>query len=489
MAQYLTNSIEEHKFQIIPIEFDMIESNVKNESIDFLITNTMNYVELEYKYGISRIATLKKYDKYKNNMSHFGSVIFTLKDTPINTIDDLYDKKFGAVHRNSFGGWIMAKKELFESNFDEDDFKSIEFLETHDNVVYSVLNKQVDAGTVRSDTLESMSSSGLININDFKIINQQNANFRSFPFLLSTELYPEWPLAKLKHSSQKHSNMLLIALLEASSLNKHIINSPTIAGWTIPLDYTRVHTVLKELKISPYNNIEISFMDIYYKYKFWIYAILLLFGVIIYGFIYIKIKNRKIEHLNETLEHKVADRTKELTNANIKLKEIASKDFLTNINNRRAFFQILKQHFFQAKRESNSLQLLSLDIDFFKSVNDKYGHDTGDTVLKTFTKTTTKLLRKSDIFGRVGGEEFMIALPNTDIYGAKVLAEKIRETISKESIKIDKLNITISITVSIGIATIDTKKSSLDDALKEVDLALYKAKNLGRNRIEVYETA
>ena len=123
-----------------------------------------------------------------------------------------------------------------------------------------------------------------------------------------------------------------------------------------------------------------------------------------------------------------------------------------------------------------------MDLDNFKMVNDTYGHFVGDQVLTHFTHTIRTFLRKSDLVGRVGGEEFAIFLPDTAIEGAFQLADKIRQAISNSILDIDGKKVTY--TVSLGIDTSESTDLSIDQLFKRADLKLYGAKDKGRNRVE-----
>jgi len=164
--------------------------------------------------------------------------------------------------------------------------------------------------------------------------------------------------------------------------------------------------------------------------------------------------------------------------------ELASMDPLTNTYNRRKFDEYIEKEFNRSSRYKSQFSLLMLDIDFFKKVNDNYGHQVGDSVLQQFSKTCQKIVRDTDIMARVGGEEFIIIMPETNVYKANNMAERIRKAISTLSIGIDKT--VIKITVSIGVtAWNDAKFKRVEDLLETVDKALYQAKENGRNRVVV----
>jgi twitching motility protein PilJ len=176
-------------------------------------------------------------------------VIFTTayNDT-INSLDDLKGKKFAAVKKSSFGGWQMAYKELIDAGIDPfKDFSSMEFSGKHDNVVFAVQNEQVEAGTVRSDTLERMAATGAIAMEDFKIIGKKESS--DFPFVYSTQLYPEWPLAKVAGTDDALAAQVVAALKELKPEDK-AAQAAKIVGWSDPLDYSGVEALQQALKVG-----------------------------------------------------------------------------------------------------------------------------------------------------------------------------------------------------------------------------------------------
>ena len=170
-----------------------------------------------------------------------------------------------------------------------------------------------------------------------------------------------------------------------------------------------------------------------------------------------------------------------------KLKQLVLLDELTQIFNRRAFFEIATKLLKQANRENKKISVLMLDIDFFKKINDTYGHEAGDEVLKKVTCIIQKTIRENDIFARLGGEEFVILLYDVDIFDTKNIASKILEAIRKHKI-IYKSN-KIKITMSIGIYCIDTLNTNdnIKEFLLKSDQALYEAKNTGKDKYVFYK--
>ncbi|GAA0818901.1 hypothetical protein GCM10009111_22270 [Colwellia asteriadis] len=172
----------------------------------------------------------------------------------------------------------------------------------------------------------------------------------------------------------------------------------------------------------------------------------------------------------------------------IKLKEkteqleyLAKTDFLTGIHNRGSFFELSTNALSATDRATQPLVIVMLDIDHFKRVNDNYGHDVGDKVLVSFVECLTKHFRDYDILGRIGGEEFAVCLTNITTEKAHLVCERLRKAVEKLTIIAD--DITINITVSIGITAAQGKILSIDALLKQADDALYSAKENGRNQV------
>lgn len=190
------------------------------------------------------------------------------------------------------------------------------------------------------------------------------------------------------------------------------------------------------------------------------------------------------ELLEQVLKEKAqADAAMEkLQQANSQLEHLASTDSLTGVANRREFMQRTEQEIARVLRNNNDLCLLSMDLDHFKKVNDKYGHQVGDEVLKSVISVCEQVLRPGDLLGRVGGEEFAVLLPETEFRQARGVAERLRSAI--EAHQTHSNDVTVQCTVSIGLAEFDAKQDSLKELLKKSDDQLYQAKHNGRNRVE-----
>jgi len=185
----------------------------------------------------------------------------------------------------------------------------------------------------------------------------------------------------------------------------------------------------------------------------------------------------RIGHSLELLEHIAA-----LRQARTDAEALARTDGLTGVNNRRAFMDTGDREIDRARRKKLPMSVMLLDIDHFKKINDVHGHATGDTALQYLTRTVTANLRKYDIFGRLGGEEFGALFPETDVATTVHVMDRLRETLSGVVIPTEAGG-TLQLTVSIGVANCDPREQSLADALRHADAALYAAKRGGRNRV------
>jgi two-component system cell cycle response regulator len=163
--------------------------------------------------------------------------------------------------------------------------------------------------------------------------------------------------------------------------------------------------------------------------------------------------------------------------------EMAITDALTSLHNRRYMESHLGTLVDEAAARGKPLSLLILDIDYFKSVNDNFGHDAGDDVLREFATRVRKSIRGIDLACRYGGEEFVIVMPETDLHVAGMVAERLRRSIAGEPFAVNKGTNRIEVTISIGLSTLELKGEPVADVLKRADTALYRAKHDGRNRV------
>ena len=208
-----------------------------------------------------------------------------------------------------------------------------------------------------------------------------------------------------------------------------------------------------------------------------------LFGCIVTKSMEGKLNDKEVDYI-EQLTTQVAT-TINRANVYSEILQHATLDALTGFYNKHQLNERLKQELAGAKRQKNPLSVIMTDIDFFKSVNDTYGHSVGDLVLKTVSDVIRLQLREYDIAGRYGGEEFTIILPNTDTKSAIMVAERLRKAVEKTKIDISKLSPEhkkINVTISLGIHEFK-KDDTIETLIMNADKALYNAKKNGRNMV------
>jgi diguanylate cyclase (GGDEF)-like protein/PAS domain S-box-containing protein len=166
------------------------------------------------------------------------------------------------------------------------------------------------------------------------------------------------------------------------------------------------------------------------------------------------------------------------------LTKMARTDYLTGLFNRMFFYKRAKEELSRANRNQKQFSLLMLDIDYFKKINDKFGHPAGDAVLQRISHVCQNGLRESDVIGRLGGEEFGVLLTECQLHDAEIAAERLRQMVASETVKYEEED--INCTISIGISSWTEDTLTVDSLIKMADDALYRAKNSGRNRICLY---
>jgi diguanylate cyclase (GGDEF)-like protein len=177
--------------------------------------------------------------------------------------------------------------------------------------------------------------------------------------------------------------------------------------------------------------------------------------------------------INDVSQYKIRER---------ELARMANSDELTGIANRRSFLQAFRSEAERAKRYKKNLSLVLLDLDYFKQINDQYGHAVGDEVLKHFAAEAKKVLREIDILGRVGGEEFAVLMPETDLRSAKRVAERLRKHIANTQVGTERG--LLSITFSAGVVAALAGTAEVEGMMRRADDALYEAKHAGRNNVK-----
>ena len=197
-----------------------------------------------------------------------------------------------------------------------------------------------------------------------------------------------------------------------------------------------------------------------------------------------------LQKANEELEAKIDERTRALVRANLKLrkaiyklKKLSREDALTGLLNRRMILERATAEWVRWRRYVSAFSIMIIDADNFKSINDRYGHLVGDQVLRSIANTIKRSIRSVDMVGRLGGEEFVVVMPETSAEGALAASQNIMSHIRQARLRTD--DFVIQMTVSIGIATVSLDDKNFDAVLQRADVALYAAKRQGKDRAVV----
>lgn len=197
-------------------------------------------------------------------------------------------------------------------------------------------------------------------------------------------------------------------------------------------------------------------------------------------------RGRALFELNQTLEARVAERTQALLQANAQLENIAMTDALTGLPNRRQAMQVLEREWRQASQSGTPLACMMIDADGFKKINDSYGHDAGDLVLRELARGLQRAVRNDDLVCRLGGDEFLIICAKTPLSGALLTAEKVRREIA--DLRVPAGDGQWCGSVSVGVAALDATMGNAEALLKAADQGLYLSKERGRNCVASIQT-
>ncbi len=308
-VDYLNAKISGFSFTLVPLQLHEMDEAIRRNAVAFVLTNTGNYVDLEARYGVSRIATLESRHS-RDPKASIGSIIITRRDRyDIHELVNLRGKTVMAVAEDAFGGFQIAWREMLEHGVDPHiDLAELVFSGfPQDDIVHAVKTGRVDAGIVRACLLERMAREGKIEFSTFRILNSQQP--AGFDCLTSSRLYPDWPFAKLEATPRQLAKDVAKLLLSLPSDSK-AAKAGEYAGWTIPVDYQPVHELFRELQIGPYAWMqETTLKEFLQKYRYWFFILAL---VLIWSIWHVarveylvKVRTAELSEANQRLKHEM----------------------------------------------------------------------------------------------------------------------------------------------------------------------------------------
>lgn len=589
-ASYLESELRGRPVAIVPVTLETIEAAVKNREIDFLLANPEQYVVLAYQYQLAAVATLLP-SVGGRPISRFGGVIFARSErADIATLKDIAGKKVAAVSDKSFAGFLMQRWTLQQAGVDVrgDGIQLVETGLPQDKVVQEVLAGRADVGFARTGVLEAMEREGKFAAGELRVINPRaEANF---PLRLSTDLYPEWPLAALSATPESLSKAVTLALFRMPT-DHHAARTGQYFGFSPPGDYTSVEALLHRLHMHPDRLQHFGMPEIARKYAYWL-GLFATFCVLIAAAVALMFRRQnqqlllalreaerlalrdellsslsegvygvdpfgrctfvnqaaldllgfkreelvgsdqhalihhhwpdgreyavgdcpvrqtlidgKARHTEEVffradgtplqvrmgvhpvwLEGRVAgvvvafqDISKQKADE-AHIREMALHDALTGLPNRRLLNDRCDQVFARGERSGAFAAVLFLDLDGFKPVNDRYGHDAGDLVLVEVARRLESCVRAADTVARLAGDEFVVVLAELALPGdAERICDKLLAAVAEPIVDGSRR---YSVTVSVGVAWWPGHGSDIEALLRVADRGMYTAKDFGKN--------
>lgn len=458
---FLTARIPGARFEVVPLNLPEFEGALQAKSLDFLITNPQHYIAVEAKYAVSRIATLVKSEGGKI-VNRFGGVIFTRADrNDIKDILQIKGKRVAATDQTSFAAYLIQYDLLMENGIDLQKDCQVQYLGfPQDLSVQAVLDGRADVGFARSGVLESMAGEGKLDLTRIKVLHRQHAE--DFPFLVSSALFPEWPLAAAPHLSFDITNKVVAALLlmppdaPAAKRGRYF-------RWSTPVEYQSVQALMQRRHIYPFDKVEpFTPAQVLREYAVPI-ALTAVSVALALALLYLR-----SYRLNA-----------QLTQSRLALRNMAHHDALTGMPNRNLLDERLERAIAQSRREVHAVALCMLDLDGFKLINDRFGHDTGDRVLQDVAQRIKAVLRDVDTVARFGGDEFVLLLNG---FGDEhALGEVMARVIAAVAMGFDYCP-GAHVAASIGVSILGDDAVDATTLLRHADEAMYLAKGAGGNR-------
>ena len=343
-AAYLAGQIPGVHFEVVPLGFKELSAALNKGTLDFVVSNPGHYVELEAKYGITRIVTMTRKWQGQAIQDFAGVLVARAGDARIQSLHDLPGLTLAAVDQKAFSFHIVWR-EIEEAGIRL--FRDLIHVKytglPHNSPLNSLLAGEADVAALPAGLIEQLAARKKVDIARIKVIAPRS--MEGYPFLHSTRLYPQWPFSKTRHTPVELARKVAVALMEMPE-NHPATRAARIAGWTVPLDYHDIHNMARELRIEPYTRYgKLTAGQFFSQYGHWVLLSLGLFVSAILVLVYVIRLNRRIfhtsQHLEEarnSLEIKVHERTEDLNRANQQLQDeiaehLKAKDELLDVKN------------------------------------------------------------------------------------------------------------------------------------------------------------
>ncbi len=443
VATYLNQQLRHHRVELVALRA-RADSGVSldAQTLDFVITDPGQYVNLQVRHGATRIAT--RINKFQGHeLSTLATTIFTLTDrVDLNHFSDLDDGRIVALDAHSFEGWALAEHALLGAGLSAGSDYRVEYTGNDPSaVVEAVLSGRADAGVLPAGVLEQLGTLDAARIDRLKVLEPRQTAF--FPIAHSTAHYPEWPLAKLKHTPDTLARQVVVALLSLEAEGE--MSLPGIE-WTTPRDYQPVHEVLRAIGAPPYSGFgRFTLGSLIDKYGHWIALTAVLLLLMLATTLYMLYLNRRLvvseQRLrNENRERREAEQAlgrygdeleERIRSRTAELEYLAHYDDLTGLPNRNLLFDRLDQVILECQKQSSTFAVLMIGLDRIREINNTLGHYFGDMILQQAADVLVKGQKTAEIVARSGDDMFAVVLTGCDRERAEEVAHQIHDALDR----------------------------------------------------------
>ncbi|WP_245636917.1 sensor histidine kinase [Azospirillum thiophilum] len=325
-VRYLADRFPERGAEMVPLDLAGMDAAVRTGAVDFVLTNTGNYVELEARHGVTRIATLHSARSGPTGAAIGSTLIVRADRDDIRGVADLAGHTVMASDPEAFGGFQIAWGLMQKAGLDPfGDLRDLRFSGFPvDRLAFAVRDGEADAGILRACVLEELAAEGRIDPSRFRILAPRTAP--GFGCALSSDLYPDWPLARLAATPEALAKDVVVALFQMPEKHPAALAGGYL-GWTVPLDYQPVHGLFQALRIGPYRHLrEVSLADLLWRYWKWLaFAAAALLWWAIHSLRVehlVKVRTAELRAANGSLVHEMAERRRAEESARARRREM-----------------------------------------------------------------------------------------------------------------------------------------------------------------------
>ncbi len=596
LARYLEERVPGITVQARVFNQTGLQAALQGNELDLIFTNPVHFEYLRSQNSLSGVLATVLRGSPAQPASSYGGVIFALAGrADLSTLADLKGRRVAHPEPLNLGGYQAPAYELGQQGLVPGRDLDSTVMPTQEAVVHAVLSGEADAGFVRSGLLEAMAAEGRIDLAGIRIINRQQ--LASFPFLVSTRLYPEWPVVALPHIGEARLRQIASALLALPG-NHPAALSAGIAGFGPAADYLPVERLARALKLPPYDVVpRLTARELWHQYSPWIITLAVAGVLLMSSLLALAVAMRRVRRAARRLQtlvetwpepmvllehgrlllvnraavqllghtsrdsmigrlladlsprlqpdgsvsavaldhilgqtqrgkvqrfewtllradaqeriaetslvpvvqenrqivlcawHDISDRRaneERLREQQRMLEQIAHYDALTQLPNRLLLADRLHQAMARSRRTGYRITVAYIDLDGFKEVNDRHGHDAGDELLTALAGRMQAALRETDFVSRLGGDEFVAVLGElNDHEDCELLLDRLLQAVAQP---IDVSVGAVQVSASVGYTLYPQgQEVDADQLLRQADQAMYQAKVAGKNRHQRFD--